>query len=45
MVEVQERLLRISEMRSLGSACRHSVIQCRRRVGEVVGLLGHVASR
>lgn len=44
VVEAQERAWQSSEMRLPNSACRHSVIRCRRRVGEVVGLLGHAAS-
>ena len=44
-MEAQGRFWRNAEMRLPDSACQRSVILCKCRVGEVVGLLEHDASR
>ena len=44
-MEAQGRFWQNDEMRLPDSACRRSVILCRRRVGEAVGSLEHDASR
>lgn len=45
MVGEQGKFCRNYEMRLLGPACRRLVIRCRRHVGGVGVLLGHVANR